>query len=192
MIENRFEIIFSKIITEMEEDLSPSFTYHNASHTKYVIEKAEELASLENIKGNDLELIKFAALYHDAGFLLGLEDHERLGCQIAVRDLSEALLTNAELEKVCSMIDATKIPQGPKNNLENIVADADLFYLGTSSYTQISHRLFVELKNFDPSMDQEKWLSIQTNFLRSHSYHTKYGKEILEPVKQKNLEALIL
>jgi uncharacterized protein len=191
MTVNRFEKIYEKIISKLEHYLPDSFAYHNANHTKYVIEKAEKLALKENVTGMDLELIKFAALYHDVGFLVGIEDHERHGCQIVTRDLGKTLLTTLELEKVCGMIAATKIPQRPQNNLENILADADLFYLGTTRYKQISQSLFLELKNFDPSIDDEKWLKIQIDFLSSHSYHTKYGKEVLEPVKQKNLKALL-
>ncbi len=90
------------------------------------------------------------------------------------------------------MIAATKIPQRPKNILEKIVADADLFYLGTPDYKQYSEKLYKELKHFDPSINDEKWLKIQVNFLSSHSYHTKYGKEVLAPVKRNILNSLLV
>lgn len=192
MSEIIFDKIYKEIITKLEQDLPGSLVYHNAHHTKYVVEKAEQLAVYENITGRDLELIKLAALYHDTGFLLHREEHESLGCQIASRDLQESILTPCEIEKVCGMITATKIPQRPKNKLEKIVADADLFYLGTSNYKHFSKKLFLELKHFDPSINEEKWFKIQINFLSSHSYHTKYGRENLEPVKQTTLKSLLV
>lgn len=189
MTDDLFENIYKKIIARLEQELPESLAYHNAHHTEFVVEKAKMLANYENIIGRDLELIKIAALYHDAGFLLNHKDHENLGCQIASRDL-EGILTSEELGKVCGMITATKVPQRPRNLLENIVADADLYYLGTSNYKKYSQKLFLELKHFNPTINEEKWLKIQIDFLTSHRYHTKYGKEFLEPAKRKTLNSL--
>lgn len=187
-----FENIYKKIISRLEQELPGSLVYHNVNHTKYVVEKAVKLAASENITGRELELIKIAALYHDTGFLLSHIEHENLGCLIASRDLQELFLDPVEIDMICGMIAATKIPQRPKNIFEKIVADADLFYLGTPNYNQFSKKLYKELKHFDPSINDEKWLKIQVNFLSSHSYHTKYGKEILEPVKRDILNSLCL
>lgn len=187
-----FENIYKKIISRLEQELPGSLAYHNVHHTKYVVEKSVKLAASENITGRELELLKIAALYHDTGFLLSHKEHENLGCQIASKDLQESFLDPGEIEKVCGMIAATKIPQRPKNILENIVADADLFYLGTTNYKQFSKNLYLELKHFDPSINDEKWLKIQVNFLSSHSYHTKYGKEVLEPGKRNILNSLLI
>lgn len=190
MTKNGFDSIYQKIISKLEENLPEWLYYHNANHTKYVVEKAEKLAMAEDVKNRDMELIKFAALYHDIGFLIGQKNHEKKGCEIASQDLNGTLLSNAEFDKVCGMINATKIPQSPQNILEKIVADADLFYLGTSKYKEFSQKLFMELKHFDPSTDEKRWLKIQIDFLSSHNYHTQYGQEFLEPIKQKHLNAL--
>lgn len=186
MSDKIFVEIYKKVIGRLEQELPDSLTYHNAHHTEYVVDKAITLATHEKITGRDLELVKIAALYHDTGFLLNYEDHENLGCQIASNDLT-GKLTAEELHKVCGMITATKIPQKPQNILERIVADADLFYMGTPDYKKYSKRLYLELKHFNPSINAEKWLEIQVNFLASHSYHTTYGKNLLEPEKQKIL-----
>ncbi len=191
MSEFIFEDIYKKIIGKLEHELPEELAYHNAHHTKYVVEKAKLLAGYENITGKELELIKIAALYHDTGFLIDHKEHENLGCQIAFRDL-QRVLTADELENVCGMITATKIPQKPRNIQEKIVADADLFYLGTTNYRQFSKKLYMELKHFDPSINDEKWLQIQTKFLSSHSYHTNYARETLQPGKEKNLNALLV
>ena len=192
MSEIIFENFYKKIISRLEQELPESLSYHNVHHTKYVVEKSVKLAASENITGRELDLIKIAALYHDTGFLFSHKEHENLGCQIASKDLQESFLDPGEIEKVCGMIAATKIPQRPKNILEKIVADADLFYMGTPNYKKFSEKLYKELKHFDPSINDEKWLKIQVNFLSSHSYHTKYGKEVLEPVKRNILNSLLV
>ena len=189
MSDKIFKEIYKKIIGRLEAELPATLAYHNAQHTEYVVDKAHMLAIHENITGRELELVKIAALYHDTGFLLDHLEHENLGCQIVSQDLEE-LLNPEELEKVCGMITATKIPQRPQNLMEMIVADADLFYMGTSNYKKFSQRLYLEMKHFNPSIGDEKWLEIQLNFLATHNYHTTYGKNMLEPQKQKVLTSL--
>ena len=183
-----FKEIYSKVIGKLEQDLPNWLTYHNAEHTKYVLEKAETIALNENIEGRDLVLIRIAALYHDAGFLISHKDHETLGCKLASRELLGTRLTKLEIDKVCGMIRATNIPQKPRNILEKIVADADLEYLGTDNFEAFGENLYKELLYFNPGLSQQEWDEIQIDFLTKHSYHTVFCKEHKDPIKQENLQ----
>lgn len=182
-----FGEIYNNVIKDLEVGLPGWLTYHNVDHTLYVLEKAELIAKKENIAGRDLMLVKIAALYHDTGFLVHREDHESLGCKKATKDLSK-VLTQAELEKTCGMIRATKVPQRPGNILEKIVADADLEYLGTDHFEDFSKNLFHELLYFKPHLTEREWDEVQIVFLSKHTYHTNYCKEHIEPVKRRNME----
>lgn len=183
-----FREIYSKVIGSLERDLPGFLTYHNAEHTRYVLEKAETIALHENIEGRDLLLIKIAALYHDAGFLINHENHEALGCKLASRELLGTKLTQPEIDKVCGMIQATNIPQRPRTILEKIVADADLEYLGTDNFEAFGGNLYKELLHFNPNLSQQEWDEIQIDFLTKHSYHTVFCREHREPKKQENLQ----
>lgn len=185
-----FKKIYEKVIRDLETGVPAHFTYHDAAHTKYVLEQAEIIAEHEKVTGRDLLLVKIAALYHDIGFLKEMNEHEALGCKIARDELRDSLLTEAEVQQVCSMIGATQIPQTPKNLLEAIVADADLEYLGTNNFERFGRRLYKELQHFDPDLKLRKWDEIQLEFLANHTYHTKYCRKHKEPVKQKNLETV--
>lgn len=55
------------------------------------------------------------------------------------------------------MIMATKIPQSPKNKLEEIIADADLEYLGTDEAAKKADDFFKELHHLHPSLTKEEW-----------------------------------
>lgn len=183
-----FNHLYRKVITQLEADLPPWLKYHNANHTKYVIQQAESIANKENINGRDLLLIKIAALYHDTGFFIRRLDHEILSCEIASRDLKASDLNQEEIKKICGMISATKVPQQPENILEMIVADADLEYLGTDEFDTFSNNLFLELLHSNPTLTQQEWDKIQVDFITKHSYHTSYCKIYKEPLKQKNLD----
>lgn len=185
-----FENIKTEFLHRLENDLPPHLTYHNAQHTQYVLNRAIEIAIEENVAEKDLELVKLAALYHDAGFLVQKDEHEALGCAIIRKEFASFGLSPATIDRVCGMVMATKIPQNPQNLLEKIVADADLEYLGTDLFDIGSDRLYRELKFDNPALTKKEWLEIQIKFLSAHRYHTSYCLKHREPIKRVHIEKL--
>ncbi len=185
-----FENLKGQFLHRLEHELPAYLTYHNAQHTQYVLSRAIEIAKHEKVNGNDLELVKLAALYHDSGFLIQKSEHEALGCKIIKKEFPELGINANDIERVCAMVMATKIPQNPQNILEEIVADADLEYLGTDFFDLGSERLFRELKYENPSFSVKEWLEIQIKFLSAHHYHTDFCIQHREPVKWKHIERL--
>lgn len=185
-----FKPLYQKVITELQLGLPEWLVYHNADHTKYVLRQACAIAIMENVTGRDRILVKIAALYHDTGFLIQREDHERLGCIKANQDLQDTALSAAEVEKICGMIRATHIPQQPTSILEQIVADADLEYLGTTHFETYSRKLKSELRHYTPQLTDREWDEIQLDFLSKHSYHTRYCRAVKDPIKQDNLKTV--
>ncbi|TBW27603.1 HD domain-containing protein [Gramella sp. KN1008] len=183
--------IFKKIYKRLQNELPPYLFYHDAEHTRLVVNQARFIAEKEGLPEGNIELIEIACLYHDTGFLIKAEDHEEKSCELAMQELPQYDFTKAEIENICGMIRATKIPQKPNNMNEKVVADADLFYLGTSNYDFFSKKLYRELKMLKPNITDEEWLEIQVSFLKSHHFHTPFGIKVLEPVKQQNLQALL-
>jgi len=183
--------IFNIIHQRLENNLPNYLFYHDAAHTKDVIEKSIFLAEKEELNKSEIDLIKVAALFHDAGFMIGRKDHEEKSCQLATKELPEYNFSKEQIRTICGMINATRIPQKTHNSYEDIVADADLFYLGTNTYDYYSNKLYLELKHYRPQLTEEEWLKIQLDFLKSHSFHTKYGIEVLAPIKQKHLKKLM-
>ncbi|MFN3757762.1 MAG: HD domain-containing protein [Algoriphagus aquaeductus] len=181
-----FEEIKNRIYEDILEKLPSHLTYHNLDHTAYVLEKAIFLANQSQVDASDLELLKLAALFHDTGFIDNPKDHEEKGCVIARSYLSEEY-SEEQLLKISGMIMATKIPQSPTNHLENILADADLEYLGTDLFEQIGENLFQELKHFNPNFTEQAWDELQLVFMQKHHYHTEYCRKNREPKKQENL-----
>jgi uncharacterized protein len=186
----RFKLIYNDILKTLESKLPPYLTYHNIEHTKYVIEKAEYIAKKEKVDKADLFLIKISALFHDIGFIDGPDEHEENGCQYAKSLLPAYNLNTDQIKIICNLILATKIPQKPKTKLENILADADLEYLSTSSFEKTAGQLFKELKYFYPELTPQKWDTIQIDFISNHNYHTKYCRHYKEFRKERNLQKL--
>ncbi|HSF54647.1 MAG TPA: HD domain-containing protein [Algoriphagus sp.] len=181
-----FEEIQHTIYRDILAKLPQHLTYHNLDHTAYVLDQVEFLAKESHVSEEDLHLLKLAALFHDTGFIDNPKDHEEKGCKIAESYLSKSYSTE-DLEKIYGMIMATKIPQSPTTLLENILADADLEYLGTDSFEKIGETLFEELKHFNPDFTEQAWDELQLVFMQKHHYHTEYCRKNREPKKQENL-----
>ncbi|MBO6880107.1 MULTISPECIES: HD domain-containing protein [Winogradskyella] len=186
-----FKKIQAHVFELLEKNLPSYLTYHSVEHTRYVLEKVIYIASKENISKSDLLLLKIAALYHDVGFIKSHENHEEIGCEIASKDLKGFHFSTEDIDSVCGMIMATKIPQDPKNHLEEILADADLEYLGTKHFFSVSELLYKELKYFNKELTPQEWYNIQVDFINNHTYHTNYCKHYKSFRKYKNLEKLM-
>ena len=160
------------ILKQLEEKLSDKLHYHGKHHTLDVLGATIELCKAEKIPPYETLLLKTASLYHDAGFLIDRENHEQHGCELARKYLPSFRYIPEEIEKICSMILATKIPQSPCNRLEEILCDADLDYLGREDFYSIADSLFQELQQFGVVNDRQTWDEIQINFLKKHSFFT--------------------
>lgn len=173
-----------------ESKLPKELLYHDLNHTLDVINVCNQYILRKNIHYPEAELLEVAALLHDIGFTVTYKNHEEKSSEIAGKLMSECGFSNCEIEVVRGLIMATKIPQSPKNDLERIICDADLDYLGRNDFEVISERLFHELKNLSLIEDRESWNKIQIRFLEAHSYHTDFAKKNRQPKKEKRLAEL--
>jgi uncharacterized protein len=176
----------------LSANLPANYFYHNPDHTVYVLEKAMEIGIHEGCTKEDLNLLSIAALWHDTGYTKLYSKHEEESCNLARHHLPAYHFTESEIEIICGIIMATRIPQRPKTKLEEILADADLEYLGTESFDDKSDCLFRELQSMNASLTETKWNQMQISFLQEHHYFTRFCIENREPVKQIHLKKLLL
>lgn len=178
-----FEKAKTFILDKLEKDLPKKLKYHNLDHILDVYHTAIDYAQLENVTDEETTLLKTASLFHDSGFIIKAIGHEQISCEFAAQYLPEFGYSETQIEKIKGMIMATKIPQNPQNHLEQIMADADLDYLGRDDFEKISERLFEELA----IEDRNEWNKIQISFFEEHHYFTDSAKRLRNETKQVNL-----
>lgn len=179
------------ILQKLRNELSDKLYYHGLHHTLDVLLVAKQLCDSEGILGNEKKLVQTAALFHDCGFVKNIHNgHEAEGCKIARQYLPEFAYSLPEIDTICSMIMATKIPQTPNNLLEKIICDADLDYLGRPDFYTIGRTLYHELGAYHLIDDEKTWNRLQVSFLSNHQFFTKTNKEHRESVKIKYLMEL--
>jgi uncharacterized membrane-anchored protein YitT (DUF2179 family) len=186
----QLQAVRSFIISKLEAELPAHLSYHNVHHTKRVFQHVRELASAEKISQYETEILLTAALFHDSGFLETYNGHEEVSCELAKKILPQFDYTEEEIERICSLIMVTKMPQLPSSKLEEILCDADLYYLGTENYFPVADNLYHELQKAGFLKNKNKWVKQQLQFLESHYFFSDTAKSKLSTKQEHNLTEL--
>ncbi|MHB9139127.1 MAG: HD domain-containing protein [Victivallaceae bacterium] len=180
------------ILDMLKQKLSDKLYYHNVRHTEETIHAAEEFSKAEGLTGEEVTILKTAALFHDLGYLYLPAHNEPFGADFARKTLPEYGYTPAQIEKICSLIMATTLPQNPQNLEQQIICDADLQYLGTEESHEQAELLRKELSmHNNMSFSDRDWLDYQISFLKSHHYFTNSCRQSRNNAKAKYLKELI-
>ncbi len=171
--------------------LNDSYAYHNIYHTKKVAEAVKEIGEKSNLTEDQMETATIAAWLHDTGYIMGCEDHETNSVEAAKKILTEWDASPEKISAVCKAIEATEMPQAPKDIVDMVVCDADLYHLSHEDLLETGHRLRKELAHVSKKEFTDKeWVKFNLKFLEGHTYFTDYGKTVLEKSKRKNIKRL--
>ena len=176
---------------KLDNGLSAELTYHSFDHTFFDVLKAvERLAEICQVDGQDLQLLRVAAAFHDTGYISTRVEHEIAGIRIAAQVLPDFGFEDKQIDLVIGMILATRLPQSPRTFLEELIADADLDSLGRDDFFIRSEALRKELAAFGHFTPRDQWYRQQRSFLQGHAYFTAAARALREPTKQKHIQTL--
>ena len=180
------------VVNIFNTKVNSAFIFHNLDHTREVVKACEMLADYYKPSDEDRLALMVAAWFHDTGYSSGNpKDHEFISQKICSEFLEEKA-DPAFIAKVNRCIDATRVPQSPVTQIEMILCDADLFHLGTESFEERNKLLRKEINKLkDIKISKKEWHRINLHFLQQHQYFTSYGKEKLEPIKQRFIQDII-
>ena len=164
----------------------PHLPYHNFSHALDVYSAATTLGFLEETMEEDRFMLRTAALLHDLIVVPGRTDNEERSVELSESYLPRIGYSSSEVQRVGQIILATKMPQQPKDHLEQILCDADLDNLGRLDFLELGEKVRTELGI--PADD--KWYHRQWEFLYNHNYHTNSAHALRDEGKQENLYKL--
>ncbi len=179
------------VTTFFHTHANDKLVYHNLVHTENVVNAAIEIGNHYRLNDVDYFIVVTAAWFHDIGYYTEPGRHEEKGAEEAAVFLNRKGVDATTVETVANCIRATRLPQNPQTLLEKIVADADLFHLGTAKFAELNkiiRKEFIELHNIDIS--KEEWRNKTIRLLETHQYHTDYCRLLLNDTKAKHLEKL--
>jgi predicted metal-dependent HD superfamily phosphohydrolase len=168
--------------------LPPSFAYHNYRHTEAVVRAATLIGLNSGLTSEELETVLLAAWIHDVGYAsIGQKGHEEQSAVEARDFLQKKGVPEARIQLVEGCILATRVPQLPQNNLEEVMCDADMYHLASADGLDRSEDLRREFSAFSGEISPAKWWQINVDFYAQHHYFTNYAKRHYETGKQQNL-----
>jgi predicted metal-dependent HD superfamily phosphohydrolase len=179
------------IINKLKRELNPRLTYHSVEHTLDVLDSAVRLAEMEELAEEDCTILKTACILHDTGMLVTYKGHEEASIEICRNTLPAFSYSQEQTDIISRMIMSTKLPQNAKHNLDKILCDADLDYLGRPDFFMIAHKLKYEwdvLKIKKTTLFE--WYQIQREFLASHEYFTPSAISLRQDYKMENLNQI--
>ena len=186
----QFTDIQEIILDKLEKELPDYLFYHNVKHTVDVVTEVELIGWGEGCTDEEILLLKTAGLFHDAGHTVAYDNHEFYGTELAREMLPKYNYTKEQIDRICEIIMATKLPPRPKNLLEDIICDSDLDYLGRSDFIPVSNTLYEELKAQNKIGELNDWNKIQVKFISGHQYFTKTARSLREVNKQLQIERI--
>jgi len=169
----------------------PRLVYHNLEHTQQVVNAAQQIANHYQLNEQDFFTVTVAAYFHDTGYFEDALNHEAKGADLADDFLVKHKVNQEVRDSVKSAILATKIPQHPKNEIDKIICDADLFHLGLADFRAKGKLMHKENELiYKKDISKLDWRKKDIQFMESHHYHTDYAKLLLSDQKQKNIDKL--
>lgn len=165
--------------------------FHDFHHATSVADACRVMGSALNFDDGMIEVLSLAAWFHDVGYLGGIEGHEERSVELAASFLLRSKYPKEKIAQVAGCIRATKMPQKPKNILEQVLCDADIAHLSSKDYLRLSERVRLEIEHQrGRSLSDTEWLAMNIAFVAGHRYFTDYAKTHFEKQRRLNLATL--
>jgi uncharacterized protein len=179
------------VFSRLQRELDSRLQYHSLAHTRDdVLPAVERLAAIAGVSGEPLLLVRTAAVFHDAGFLIRRLEHETAGIALAATVLPRFGYNASQVATVGELIMATRMPQTPLGLLGQLLADADLDLLGRDDFLALNEKLRAELRAYGEEYLDTIWYRSQLAFVSRHRYWSAAARELRDAGKLVNLELL--
>ena len=181
------------VVDLLSTKLDSSYLYHNLSHTQRVVKSTKELLNFYDLGEKENEIALLAAWLHDTGYTEGSENHEETSCDITREFLGRQEYDKQKVDRVCSLIMATKRFYEPQNLLEEIIRDADCSHFGKKSYLETAELLREELDilGLATYTQKERREGNLKMFQTEQRFYTDYALQNWQEEKNKNIRRLI-
>jgi predicted metal-dependent HD superfamily phosphohydrolase len=165
--------------------------FHTFRHARAVVKACREIGGACGLSEEDLEMVTLAAWFHDTGYLEDIEGHEERSVEIAAAFLRHNGYPEEKIARIAGCIRATKLPQNPRNLLEQVLCDADIAHLASKHFFEVTELIRSEIEHrMRLKLTEAEWLTMNAKFVAGHPYHTKCARSKFAQQHAANLEAL--
>lgn len=165
--------------------------FHDLDHTLLVARTAVSIAQAMGCSREEVHLLEMAALFHDLGYCQKYEGHEDVGAALAREFLKRHEVPERSVQRVESLIKATKVDHKPRGLLQKVIRDADSVKAGQVDFEEKGELLRVELEAVNGKrIGKRAWLKANLEYLEKHRFHTSHAQLRYGPQKELNLVRL--
>lgn len=183
-------------INVISEEFSDKLIYHDITHSHSVITGVKQIITHEPVNEEDKELLLMAGWFNILGFrdverMTQLKDPYSFFEQCALCSVKEAgtFLSSIDypqdrIEQVLVLLEDSSPKSTPKSHLGKILADALTIQWASKKAKKRIKLRYQEFILLDLiSTNKVGFYEAMIGDLKSHSYHTEYGKKVLAPKK---------
>lgn len=140
----------------LQNELPDIFYFHNFEHAKYVAEKSGFIGEKCGLDTNQINIAKISAWFHDTGYAIDPNNHEKESAKIAEMFLIEKGIEPKIIDLIKTCIFATKIDVEPPNLISKVLCDADLMHLTEDDYFERIKKMRKEWKSLSEKKISKK------------------------------------
>jgi len=186
----RLDDLEKKIFEEIFTNLPESFHFHGPDYAKKVYDQSFLLCRSEEIEQEDRLLVRTAALMLFTGLIQEYHQFENRSTVICREILPDFSYSEVQIDRICNLIMATKMPFNPVNQLEKILIDARMDYLGRPDYTENIKLLYKELRETGSKINGQQFKKQQLELLYEFQYFTTAASRLREVSGQNQMTNL--
>jgi len=168
--------VFGSILTE----LPASLHFHRLEYARKVYNQSFLLCRAEEIEQEDRLLVRTAALMLYTGLTQSYHNPENRSSVIAREILPDFKYSEPQIDQICNLILATKQPFQPNNQLEKILIDAKMEYIGRPDFHTLIQLLFQELKENGSTINGQQFKKQQLELLYGFEFFTVAARRLRE------------
>jgi hypothetical protein len=176
----RLQDLEERVWDEITKNQELNLHFHKLEYLQSVMNQAEILGRAENVSDEDMLIVKSAALLMYVGLSETYEKFENKSVELARKILPEYAYDEKQIDRIVNLILAAKSPYNPQNQLESILIDAKMEYLGRSDYNTQAKLRYLEEKNLLKGITKETFINKEVHKLKNFKYFSIAAQRLRE------------
>jgi adenylate cyclase len=170
------EIVFFKL----DEELNENMFFHNSEYARHLYDNSELLCKATDLDMEETLLIRTSSLLLNVGFTGGYENQENRSAEYARSILPQYNYSEKQISVISNLILSSKWPPEPRNQLEMILSDIKMEFIGRADYIRLYKLLFREQNQFTKSIDILEFKRNQTMVIQQYPFFTEAARRLRE------------
>ena len=168
--------VFGTILLSLPDHLH----FHHIEYARKVYSQSFLLCRAEEVEQEDRLLLRTAALMLYTGLSQAYSNYENRSSVIARDILPEYKYSESQIDKICNLIMSTKLPLQPINQLEKILIDAKMEFIGRPDYIDRIKLLHKEMVETGTNLNGQQFKKQQLELLYTFDFFTIAARRLRE------------